>query len=85
MLAASNADEDVSLVQNELMKVWESKLEQTMEKARFVLDKDPDFLSVYKSYLVEKYKRDGVCQYCGGKFRGLITKTCSQCGRQKDY
>ena len=26
-----------------------------------------------------------VCQHCGGKFKGLFTKTCSSCGKKKDY
>ena len=25
------------------------------------------------------------CQYCGGTFRGIFSKTCSQCGKLKDY
>ena len=26
-----------------------------------------------------------LCQYCGGKFKGLFSKTCSSCGMPKDY
>ncbi|MBQ4561593.1 MAG: TIR domain-containing protein [Clostridia bacterium] len=26
-----------------------------------------------------------VCQHCGGTFKGLFTKKCSDCGRPKDY
>lgn len=35
----------------------------------------------------ELYERRimGVCQYCGGKFKGLLTKKCTQCGNIKDY
>lgn len=33
----------------------------------------------------EQHMQDGVCQYCGGKFTGIFTKKCSQCGRKKDY
>ena len=32
-----------------------------------------------------EYRSRNVCQYCGGSFRGLLTKTCSKCGRKKDY
>ena len=39
--------------------------------------------------LLEKLKADRraqkVCQHCGGKFKGLFTKTCSSCGKKKDY
>lgn len=26
-----------------------------------------------------------VCQHCGGKFAGLVIKTCQKCGKRKDY
>ena len=31
------------------------------------------------------YRRSGVCQHCGGQFKGLFTKKCSACGKPKDY
>ena len=36
---------------------------------------------------IEKRTRrsQGVCQYCGGAFKGLFSKKCSVCGRPKDY
>ena len=33
----------------------------------------------------EQYRNAGVCQYCGGSFKGLFTKTCTECGKKKDY
>jgi|GEM_PF-1129617 len=27
----------------------------------------------------------GFCPYCGGKFKGVFTKVCSQCDKKKDY
>lgn len=40
-------------------------------------------------YSIEKQKNNfrnsGVCQYCGGEFKGLIKKICSKCRRPKDY
>lgn len=30
-------------------------------------------------------RSQGLCPYCGGKFKGLFTKKCSQCGKPKDY
>ena len=32
-----------------------------------------------------KYRMMGVCQYCGGTFKGVLSKKCSACGRPKDY
>lgn len=38
----------------------------------------------------EKNQRDfriyeGVCQHCGGDFKGIFNKVCSVCGKPKDY
>ena len=33
----------------------------------------------------KKYRTASVCQHCGGGFKGLFTKTCSSCGKKKDY
>ena len=30
-------------------------------------------------------RREGICQHCGGEFKGLFTKKCSLCGKSKDY
>ena len=32
-----------------------------------------------------EYRSQGVCQHCGGTFKGLFSKTCSSCGMKKDY
>ena len=34
---------------------------------------------------MEQYRNAGVCQYCGGSFKGFFTKTCTKCGKKKDY
>ncbi len=35
---------------------------------------------------MEKYKKQGVCQYCGGEFTfGLFRRKCKSCGKMKDY
>ncbi len=31
------------------------------------------------------FKDMGLCQYCGGSFNGVFSKTCSKCGKPKDY
>ena len=31
------------------------------------------------------YKANNLCQYCGGNFKGVFSKSCSRCGKQKDY
>ncbi len=32
-----------------------------------------------------QYRENGLCQHCGGKFKGLFTKKCLNCGLPKDY
>ena len=34
---------------------------------------------------LEAFRARGVCQHCGGSFRGLLNKVCRTCGKQKDY
>ena len=38
-----------------------------------------------KQAQMAKYRSEGVCQYCGGEFKGLLFKSCSACGKKKDY
>jgi len=33
----------------------------------------------------ELYRSRKLCQHCGGKFKGLFTKVCTNCGVKKDY
>lgn len=33
----------------------------------------------------QNWKRAGLCASCGGSFKGLFTKTCTSCGRKKNY
>ena len=38
-----------------------------------------------KKAMQEKYCKEGLCRHCGGTFKGLIFKVCTQCGHKKDY
>ena len=31
------------------------------------------------------YISSGLCAFCGGEFKGLFTKKCSKCGKEKTY
>ena len=37
-----------------------------------------------KSQMLE-WQNSGLCPFCGGEFKGLITKRCSVCGRKNEY
>ena len=36
-------------------------------------------------YQQAQYRSRGLCQYCGGEFKGLLSKKCEKCGKPKDY
>lgn len=38
-----------------------------------------------KQRLIAEWKSKGLCQYCGGRFKGIFTIKCSKCGKLKDY
>lgn len=56
-----------------------------------VMQRLQDIMNQYQEQLQQeqaqklKYRRMGVCQYCGGAFQGMLSKKCSVCGRPKDY
>ncbi len=33
----------------------------------------------------EQYRRQGLCRHCGGTFKGMFSKKCTNCGKEKDY
>lgn len=33
----------------------------------------------------QRWKASGLCQHCGGSFKGVFTKQCIKCGKKKDY
>ncbi len=33
----------------------------------------------------ERYRSQGLCQYCGSEFKGFLSKKCAKCGKPKDY
>ncbi len=34
---------------------------------------------------ISRRKSNGLCQHCGGSFKGIFNKVCSKCGKPKDY
>ena len=47
----------------------------------------PNFMDVYATtpWLSEYLTGKGLCQHCGGHFKGVFKKVCEQCGLPKDY
>ena len=73
--------EDLSKLGN--YKDSKIKIEQLKKKV-VALEKE----AAEMRHIAEKqtaYRLQNVCQYCGGTFKGLFTKKCSNCGKAKDY
>lgn len=78
-------DAKTHIVQEKFADVWEAKLDEAVRMGNVILKGDADFASFERIYITKKYMREGLCQYCGGKFKGFFTSVCSVCGKKKDY
>lgn len=84
-LMFSSNDDYVCEVQESLLDVWEVKRDEAMRKGDALLSNDKEYLQLRWTILSEKYKEQGLCRYCGGRFKGVFRQVCSNCGRNKDY
>lgn len=68
-------------------KTFEEDRQQKIEIIRANHSKIAEHQKEEERKEMEKRTRrsQGVCQYCGGAFKGLFSKKCSVCGRPKDY
>lgn len=60
----------------------------TWKDSRVLSERYRGFLSSHNKALEDianQWKKQGLCQYCGGAFKGLFSKKCSKCGKAKDY
>lgn len=58
------------------------------EERKNKMDEDRKIRDEKKHIIEETISRRrsrNLCQYCGGTFKGLLTKKCSTCGKIKDY
>ena len=64
----------------------EAEIKKKTEEKRIAEEKQR--IAEEKQRIAEKkatYRSKGLCQHCGGTFKGLFTKKCSNCGKEKDY
>ena len=54
-----------------------------INKLHWVFDGTPYMAA--KDQQSEQWKKEKRCRHCGGMFGGMFSKTCSCCGRPKDY
>ena len=77
------------VVANELGSVrgYGESCRYSSELANWDLFDSPDTIDKdrAKAKLAKKRRAAGLCQHCGGSFKGLFTKKCINCGKAKDY
>lgn len=77
----------------EKLKKEERLLQQAQQRKKEKEEKEAKLLQQEQQRKKEKEekalrrsrKRAGICQYCGHHFKGFFKKTCSYCGKAKDY
>ena len=67
---------------NQLKELTENRY-QSVEKLKKAAEEEK--IRCQALELQAKRRAQNVCQHCGGDFRGLFTKVCSKCGKEKDY
>ena len=59
--------------------ICKNKIEEIKEKEKETR------IRIEKEHKQAAYRSAGICQHCGGTFKGLFLKTCTKCGKKKDY
>ena len=68
----------------EMKRIYEESREEREMARRFAEEKKQQE-DEKKRRQQEEYRSKGLCQHCGGTFKGMFTKKCTSCGKEKDY
>ena len=71
--------------ENHLLQVQQRKKEKEEKEERLLQQEQQRKKEKEEKALRRSRKRAGICQYCGHHFKGFFKKTCSYCGKAKDY
>jgi len=64
----------------------EAEQQKERQRLREEEEKERQLEAKKKQEELQRSRRtQGICQYCGGTFKGLFSKTCTSCGKKKDY
>ena len=74
---------DCNKIEAELEEVKFQKEQQILAEKRKRLQQEEEARKQEEQKA--KYRALGRCQYCGGVFKGLFTKRCNMCYKEKDY
>lgn len=81
--------EDEKIEAERLLKEAEQRLkkQRAQEKRRKTIEeKQRQAEEKRKEEALKSWRRcEGLCQHCGGDFKGFFTRKCSKCGKVKDY
>ena len=60
---------------------------ENLEKERQIKTAEANRIAEEKRIAEQRaqLRSQNLCQYCGGTFKGMFTKKCTNCGREKDY
>lgn len=61
------------------------RIKETREKTQLITKPYAEQIEIEDSSNKCLWKKQDKCQYCGGLFKGLFIKKCSNCGHVKDY
>ena len=78
-------DDAKNMMKNDTLEGYSSALDRLKPVSGW---RDSDELIEFCKKRIQKrkeYMEQGLCQYCGGTFKGVFSKKCSSCGKPKDY
>ncbi len=69
---------------------FEQEREESVKQARIKVAEEARIKEILarrdqKELIIQQRRSAGLCQHCGGEFKGLFTKKCAKCGKPKDY
>lgn len=84
---------DLSTTEEKEQKLKEEqerkRLEEERKAAQAQLERERALKAAEEKRKEENLKKErrekGVCQHCGGEFKGWLIKKCSTCGKRRDY
>ncbi len=63
--------------------VMDEKKQREQERQSLALKHYQELREMEKKKAI--YRNMGLCDFCGGRFKGIFVKTCVKCGRKKNY
>ena len=86
VLIAGETDEFASEIKNwKLFNNINTYKQEQQELSPIAAEKFKKIVEEKQQQLMSERREQNLCQHCGGTFKGLFTKKCSSCGKEKDY